>query len=280
MKQKATALMSGLQRQVLKDAYSQLKGASADTGDLLAPVAAARAAGWPRRSIAEALGIPASQTRRIAPASDAAFPRYRRGEPFPVEAVEAYTLALTRIAERKAAAGARMSALVRAAHGSGYSYNFIGKVLGTSGEWVRLLAEPQPDEGVPGLFTPAPEQDRPAPRPPAGRLSAEERARLLSLARRARSASRISGRRIPPGENEQDYLRRLIEARRASEELGALIIEAKGRRVSWADLDDACGYAPGSARARAKRHGYGSRPPSLCMYTPTPEELLTRAGLR
>lgn len=279
MKQKATVLMSGPQRQALKDAYSQLRSAGADIGDLTVPVAQARAAGWPRRSIAQALGIPASRTRRIAPAGVTAFPRYRRGDPFPVEAVQSYTAALTRIAERRTAAAARMSALVRAAHAAGYSYNFIGKVIGASGEWTRRLAGPVPDGGIPGLFTPAPEPVPAAPQPPAGHLSTEERDHMSELAGRARNASRISGRRIPPGVNEQEYLRRLIEARRASEELGALIIAAKARQVSWAELDEACGYSPGSARARAKRHGYGSRPPSLCSYTPTPGELLARAGL-
>lgn len=279
MKREATVLMSGPQRQALKDAYSHLRTAAADNGDLLEPVAAARAAGWPRRSIAAALGIPASRTRRIAPAGQTHFPRYRRGEPFPAEAVQAYTEALSRVAEQKAAAAARMSALVRAAHAAGHSYTLIGKVIGASGEWIRRLAEPEPDEGIPGLFVPVPVPVPPAPRPPAGHLSAEERAHMLSLAARARNASRISGRRIPRGVNEHEYLRRLIQARQASEELGQLIIEAKSRNVSWAELDDACGYAPGSARARAKRHGYGSHPPSLCAYTPTPEELLTRAGL-
>lgn len=247
------------------------------TADMAVPVISAVSAGWSRRTITGALGIPRERTERLCAFTPPALmdlPRYRRGEGFPREAVDAYKTAEDRSAASRREAAARLSGLIRAARAAGYSYNDVGEALGTSGEWARKLADPDPSKDIPDVFTPLPEPRR---SPARGHLSEDERDRMRGLADEARRASRIGPRTSEITADE--HLAKVLRARQASEKLSAMITGAKARKVTWAEIDEACGYAPGSARARAKRHGYGSRPQSIPAYTPTDPELLKRAGL-
>jgi hypothetical protein len=116
-------------------------------------------------------------------------------------------------------------------------------------------------------------KERPEQTPRSTRhLTADENETLVRLAERARRATKKVGKRLGPNPG-PDQLRGLeasLEDRLASEELSALLIRLKEDRVPWPELDAACGYRPGSARARALRHGYAQAPPSMSSYTPTP----------
>lgn len=268
---KAPPPMNGTQREALLQAHRRLSRTL--TPAMAVPVLSAVSAGWSRRTISAALGIARERTERLCALEVPALmdlPRYSRTAPFPEAAVTAYRTAQAKADSRRARAAAVLSGLIRAAHDSGYSYTDIGAVLNTSGEWARRLASAEPAH-VPPVFTPAPAPAQPSPR---GHLSEEERGQMRALADLARQAARI-----PAGTTDPERLDGTLKARRASEQLSAMIAAAKARRVTWPEIDEACGYAPGSARARAKRHGYSTRPKSVPAYTATDPGLLERAGL-
>lgn len=268
---KAPPPMDGTQRSELVRAHRRLSRNL--TPAMAVPVISAVSAGWSRRTVSAALGIPRERAERLCALEVAELmdlPRYSRSTPFPESAVTAYRSAQAKADACRARNAAVLSGLIRSAHDAGYSYADIGQVLDTSGEWARRLAAPAP-AAVPPVFPPAPVPDRPVPR---GHLTEGERARMRTLAGHARQASRL-----PAGSTDPEQLAAALKARRASEELSAMIAAAKTRRVTWPEIDKACGYAPGSARARAKRHGYSTRPKSVPAYQPTDPGLLERAGL-
>lgn len=262
---KAPPPMDGNQRDALVRAHRRLSRTI--TPAMAVPVISAVSAGWSRRTISSALGIARERTERLCALEVPSLmdlPRYSRSTPFPDAAVSAYRSAQAKADTRRARDASVLSGLIRSAHAAGYSYPDIGEVLGTSGEWARRLASAEPAP-VPPVFTPPAPAAGPVPR---GHLTDEERDQMRALADLARQASRLHAGSDPV------QLAGTLKARKASEQLSAMIAAAKERRVTWPEIDEACGYAPGSARARAKRHGYGSRPASVPAYTATDPRLL------
>lgn len=268
--------MPGGPTRALRSAYRALAAAN-DPSDAWANrrfasvIHAATSAGWSRRTMSSELGISRDRILKIAqyePSLTCELPRYRRGEPFPAQAVSLFRRLERDALDRRRDARIRMSALVRAAHSAGWPFQVIGSIVGATGEWIRQLHDTEADTSA--VAVPdfpeyrRPLKGKPEPRP-RGTLSSEERTRMRTLARTARMAGKVpaaagAGEDLPPEAG------RALVARRASEELSALIISAKDRRVRWEELDEACGYRPGGARARAVRHGYGKLPPSMAGY--------------
>lgn len=252
------------QAKILRDAFRDFS-AALDPVDqwagrrLASVITAAHSAGWSRRTLAAALGMSRERVLKLSqykPSLRCTVEQYRRGSSFPESAVSAFRRIEREIEDRRRGAEVRMASLVRSAHASGWPYHLIGLEVGATGEWIRQIGDLHPEAGsAPEAFDrySRPLKVRPAPSP-RGRLEEAERRQLRELAAVARGNTKSSER--TPAERE------------ASEQLSALIIAAKERRITWDDLDEACGYRPGSARARAVRHGYGKLPPSMKPYSP------------
>lgn len=260
----APVRMPADQARVLRAAFKEFSAALDSTDQwagrrLASVINAAHAAGWSRRTVASALGISRERTLKLSqyqPSLRCTVDTYRRGAPFPESALATFRRIEREIDDRRRAAEIRMASLVRSAHCSGWPYHLIGLEVGATGEWIRQIGELHQDAGqAPEVFEPysRPLKFRPAPSP-RGKLDEAERKKLRELADIARGNTKSAER--TPAEHE------------ASEQLSALIIAAKERRITWDDLDEACGYRPGSARARAVRHGYGKLPPSMKRYSP------------
>lgn len=249
-----------LLRTAFKDFTAALDPADQWAGRRLASVInAAHAAGWSWRTVASALGISRERTLKLSqykPSLRCTVDQYRPGTTFPESALATFRRIERDIDARRREAETRMATLIRSAHGSGWPFHLIGQEVGATGEWIRQIGELHPDAGqAPESFDQykRPLKGRPAPNP-RGKLTEAERKKLRQLAAIARGNTKST--------------ERTREEREASEQLSALIIEAKGRRITWDDLDEACGYRRGSARARAVRHGYGKLPPSMKRYSP------------
>ncbi|MCC3299244.1 hypothetical protein [Arthrobacter caoxuetaonis] len=268
------APMPGECTRALRTAYRALAAAN-DPADpwanrrFASVIHAATSAGWSRRTTASELGISRDRVLKIAqyePSLECELPRYKRGEPFPPQAVDTFRRIERDVLTRRREARARMSALVQAAHSAGWPFHVLGSIVGATGEWIRQLHDTEDPSSL-ATVPDFPEYRRPlkgkpGPRP-RGTLSGEERTRMRALAVKARAAGKepaVTGDALP------QEAERILEARRASEELSAMIISAKDRRVRWEELDEACGYRTGGARARAVRHGYGKLPPSMTGY--------------
>lgn len=255
------------QVQALRRAFSDFNAAR-DPSDpwagrrLASVINAATSAGWSRRTVADELGISRERTLKLSqyrPSLRCTVERYRRGTSFPEPAVAAFRRIEAEISERRREAEAKMASLVRSAHEAGWPYHLIGQEVGATGEWIRRISEMHPGAGTSReTFDPYTRVLKPRPEPkPRGRLTDEERDRMRRLAVLARANTKAA---------------RTKAEREASEQLSALIIAAKERRITWDDLDEACGYRPGSARARAVRHGYGKLPPSMKAYSPAKKQ--------
>lgn len=258
------------QSRALRLAFKDFSAAS-DPNDrwanrrLSSVINAATAAGWSRRTVAAELGISRERALKISaypPSLSCTVEPYRRGAVFPAAAVGTFSRIEQEISGRRIEAGSALAALIRSAHASGWPYHLIGREAGATGEWMRRIAESYPDTPARIRFEPysRPLKGRPAPSP-RGKLNEAEKQLMATLAAAAREATKAPA---------DEASRHTLPARMASEQLSALIIAAKKRRVTWADLDEACGYRPGSARARAVRHGYGKLPPSMTGYSRHP----------
>ncbi|MCC3292563.1 hypothetical protein [Arthrobacter sp. zg-Y1110] len=241
---------------------------------LASVVNAATSAGWSRRTTASELGISRERALKISqykPSLSCDIPRYRPGAPFPASAAGTFRRIEQEIRDRREEARREVTALIRAAHSAGWPYQVLGGLVGATGEWIRQLHDSDTDTA--GIPAPAfhayrrPLKGRTAPRP-RGTLGEEQRRTMKALAAKARGAAKI-----PPLDpvaelpaDRKARLERTLEARNASEQLSAMIIKAKADRVRWEELDEACGYKPGGARARAVRHGYGKLPPTMTGY--------------
>ncbi|MBG0738874.1 hypothetical protein IV500_05490 [Paeniglutamicibacter antarcticus] len=250
-------------------------------GRLAIVIRAADAAGWSRRSTASALGLSRLRTDRVAAFPATASYRIRRFEPgavFPAAAVAAFRRYEDEVSLRRIRTERTLIATIRSAHhNAGWPYTALAAIVGASSERLRQIAEIDLDVSA----EPAPPfteftrvlKDRKSPPPRATRpLADTETERLARLAERAKRATKNVGKRLgsSPRPEKVRELEVSLEDRLASEELSALLISLKNDNVSWLELDTACGYRPGSARARALRHGYAQTPPSMAPYTPTP----------
>lgn len=228
-------------------------------------IGAAEAAGWPGRMTASALGMSRERLRRISkfpPAAPFSMPAYAPGADFPRAAVAAFRRHEAEVRKRRDRAERILVAVLRSAHhDAGWPYNVMAAMVGASGEWLRQISESDTD--ITGQESPAFDpftrvlKERQEP-PARTRLAEEDRERLRQLAEHARKATKSVA------------LKQSLAARRASEDLSALLIRLKDLKVTWPELDEACGYKPGGARARAIRHGYAQTPPSVSRYTRTP----------
>lgn len=274
------------QAKTLKDAYAAFRQALDPqdpwaNGRLATVIRAADAAGWSRRTTAAALGLSRARTDRIAafPAAGThRMPKFELGAVFPGAAVTAFRKAEDEVSLRRIRTERAMIATLRSAHhDAGWPYTALAAMLGANAERLRQIAETDLDVSA----EPAPPfteftrvlKERKEQLPRATRpLADAETERLARLAERARRATKHVGKRLGPRPRPEQLrdLEASLEDRLASEELSALLIRLKEDNVSWLDLDTACGYRPGSARARALRHGYAQAPPSMAPYTPTP----------
>ncbi|MEH0110718.1 hypothetical protein V6N00_13490 [Tersicoccus sp. MR15.9] len=224
------------------------------TLDRLAPVVqAADAAGWSTRRIAAdfdltrkhvgiLLGRPGGPDPALAGASEEALNR-------------AWRRASARVANRRERATAHLATVLRAGKAAGWSYRSLSSTLGVTAERLRQIAtDPIPSEATPVTCFHR-ESGDPSPEERFTQLSAEETATFRALADQARTNHTGPESAV---------------ARVVSERLSAMIHEARQRGVRWVELDEACGYAPGSARARAARHGYERLAPSRRAYAPVP----------
>lgn len=244
--------------------------------DLPLPLAAviqgAHRSGWSYRTIARALGQSRERTMQLAALEAEPYDQvaqYRPGAEFPESVVREFRRRSVESAAKRDQTRAEAAATVRAAREAGWSYSYLGDLAGISDETVRLItAAAPPAAPVPPFSPPQPARSREPSRPRPGTLAPEEASRLAELAATARASSKNTGRSLGPDATAQERaaVERSIAARRASEELSGMIIAARKRNVPWADLDAACGYRPGAARARAVRHGYGTLPPSRRAY--------------
>lgn len=236
-----------------------------------------QSAGWPRRTIGEGLGITPERVRKLVeypPTMALKFPSYETGAQFPKSAVTAFRKREDDVNIRAMRAEKIFVAMLRAAHSSGWPFPQLARLVGISGERLRQIAESDVDiEGieVPEFAT----YIRPVKaKPPVvvkTRLTDAEKARFRDLATIASKTTKSTGEGLGPNPSAEEIeaAAQALKVRKASEELSALIIDAKNRNVSWPDLDAACGYRKGAARARASRHGFGKLPPSMKKYTTT-----------
>jgi hypothetical protein len=274
------------QVQALTDAFTAFRQALDPTdpwanGRLATVIKAADAAGWSRRTTATALGLSRARTDRIAAFPAAAtyrMPRFELGAAFPAAAITAFRRYEDEVSMRRIRTERALIATLRSAHHTaGWPYTALAVMVGASSERLRQIAEidlDTSDEPAPAFaaFTRVlKERKDPVPRATRPLADAETEA-LARLAERARRATKNVGKRLGPRPRPEQLqeLEVSLEDRLASEELSALLIRLKEDNVSWLDLDSACGYRPGSARARALRHGYARTPPSMAPYTPTP----------
>lgn len=232
--------------------------------------------GWPRRTIAEGLGITPERVRKLVeyqPTAELKFPKYETGN-FPKSAVSAFRKREDEVNLRAMKAEKVFVAILRAAHESGWPFPQLARLVGISGERLRQIAESNVDiEGInpPEFITYIRPVKAKAPVVAKTRLTDEEKAHFRELASIASKTTKSTGEGLGPNPSAEEIeaAAQALKVRKASEELSALIIDAKNRNVSWPDLDAACGYRKGAARARASRHGFGKLPPSMKKYTTT-----------
>jgi hypothetical protein len=236
-----------------------------------------QSAGWPRRTIAEGLGITPERVRKLVeydPTTALKFPKYETGAQFPKSAVSAFRKREDEVNLRAMKAEKVFVAFLRAAHASGWPFPQLARLVGISGERLRQIAESNVDiEDItpPEFATYIRPVKAKAPVVVKTRLTDEEKARFRELASIASKTTKSTGEGLGPNPSAEEIeaAAQALKVRKASEELSALIIDAKNRNVSWPDLDAACGYRKGAARARASRHGFGKLPPSMKKYTTT-----------
>lgn len=233
---------------------------------------------WPRRTIADSLGITPERVRKLdeyEPTTTLKFPTYTQGATFPKAALTAFRRREDEINLRTLNAERKFLTLLRAAHdNAGWPFPQLAHMVGISGERMRQIYES--DVAVDDTELPhidqyvRPVKSKPEVTPKT-KLTADEKRRFRHLAQIAAKTTKSTGKNLGPNPSEEELeaAAQALKVRRASEELSALIIDAKRRNVSWPDLDDACGYKRGAARARASRHGFGKLPPSMKAYTET-----------
>lgn len=278
-----TDTMPAREQAAFKAAYAAFRSATDPQDErtlrkLAVVVISALDAGWSRRAIAEGLGINRAKVGLLALQQDVhriKVDPFAPGTEFPAKAVAAYRryedeVNLRRILTERTFAGA-----VRAANAAGWSNPRLGAIVGLTGERMRQIAEMHlSSDGVTiPCFTPYGKSPKPkhVTRRERPALTPEEAKEMRRLAKAAKKATKRVGRRLGPAPSAEEVkeLQEALAARKASEELSELIIAARNRGVPWTALDDACGYARGSAQVRAVRHGYGQGWSSLPVYTPT-----------
>lgn len=270
MESSTTGAMPARDAARFRRAVSDFRGPDAPL-PLAAVVIGAHSSGWSYRTIARSLELSRDRTMQLAslPAEPFTVARYEPGADFPASVIREFRRRSEKAAVRREKTKAKAAATVRAARDAGWSFAALSALVGLSDEWIRkIAADASPAIHVPPFTSPPrPKETEPATAGP-GRLEHDEAARMAELAATARASSKNTGRSLGqnPTVEELAAVERAVKARRASEELSDLIIAAKQRNVPWADLDAACGYRPGAARARAVRHGYGSLPPTRKAY--------------
>lgn len=244
--------------------------------------------GWPRRTIADSLGITPERVRKLDEFDTPhrlKFPKHGPGVPFPKSAVKAFRKREDEVNLRNLKAERNFLCMLRTAHDkAGWPFPQLARMVGISGERMRQIYES--DVTVDDMEAPEFEQyvrpvkDKPKVTPKA-KLTPDEKKRLRHLASIASKTTKSTGKNLGPNptEEEKAAAAQALKVRRASEELSALIIAAKNRNVSWPDLDEACGYRRGAARARASRHGFGKLPPSMKAYTETSKTAYERVAV-
>ena len=234
-------------------------------------------AGWPRRTIADSLGITPERVRKLVeyePTASLKFPKYEQGATFPKSAQTAFRKREDDVNLRTLNAERKFLALLRSAHAAGWPFPQLARIVGISGERMRQIYES--DVSVEDMEMPEieayvrPVKAKPQITPKT-KLTEAEKKKFRRLAEIAAKTTKSTGKNLGPNptKEEKEEAAQALKVRRASEELSALIIDAKNRNVSWPDLDEACGYRRGAARARASRHGFGKLPPSMKAYTKT-----------
>ncbi|HEX9089524.1 MAG TPA: hypothetical protein VF867_18685 [Arthrobacter sp.] len=293
MAEQNQATMPAHERAALTAAYKAFR-AAVDPHDawanrrLATVIVSALEAGWSQRALSENLGITRERVTKLARWTSA--PRikvehYEPGKRFPARLAGVFRRHEDEVNLRRIHTERAFAATVRSAVAAGWPYPRLGALIGVTGERIRQVAEMELSTHgveVPAFTVYARQAKEPTqPQPAQGVLTAEETAQLRALADTARTATKTIGKRLGPDptESERLALENSLRARRASEELSALIISAKERKISWSDLDEACGYSPGGARTRATRHGYGKTWPSLTPYTRTSPDIYDKAGL-
>jgi hypothetical protein len=238
-------------------------------------------AGWSARAIAAGLRIERKRIPRItahSPVAALKVPPPAAGSELPAKIRDVFRSYEDEVNLRRINAERHWVATIRAARAAGWPYDKLARLVPVTGERLRVLADMDldvSDVDAP-VFDPylrsAPAPAEPAPA--AERLSDQEKERMRDCAARARRARKTGAVSGDPIE-----LAPALAARKASEELSDLIIAAKQRGITWPELDEACGYARGGARARAARHGYGNQWASMVQYTRTDTELYGAAGM-
>lgn len=239
-------------------------------------------AGWSARAIAAGLRIERKRIPRItahSPVAALKVPPPAAGSELPGKVRDVFRAREDEVNLRRIDAERRWVATIRTARAAGWPYDKLARLVPVTGERLRVLADMDLDvSGVdapafdPYLRSPAPE---PSSLPAVEPLSEAEKARMRECAARARTARKTGA--VPSGALVE--LGPALAARKASEELSDLIIAAKQRGITWPELDEACGYARGGARARAARHGYGNKWTSTVQYTRTDTRLYGAAGI-
>lgn len=240
---------------------------------LAAIILGAHGSGWSYRTIARSLELSRDRTMQLAALKAEPYgpvPPYQPGVPFPDAVAREFRRRAMKAAARREAARSKAAAAIKAARDAGWSYGQLGALAGLSDEGIRKMALHAPADLHVPPFSPAVIRVEQTVRPPEvpASLDPSVARRLAQLAQVARTSTKNTGRSLGP--DATDEQRRAadesIRARKASEELSDLIIETKNSGVLWAEIEAACGYRPGAARARAVRHGYGSLPPSRQAY--------------
>lgn len=158
----------------------------------------------------------------------------------------------------------RLAAIAHAGREAHWHWTTLAACCGISAERLRQITrdyyDPAADVGRVPVFPDFKRKldlarravDGRARRRPRGQLTDVERRELRDLA----AVAKTNTGTVPLDD----------PRRKASERFSTLIIQLRGRRVTWREMSEASGHTQIGLRMRAARYGLGSLPPSVAPY--------------
>ena len=158
----------------------------------------------------------------------------------------------------------RLAAIAHAGREANWHWTTLAACCGISAERLRQITKDYHDPAADVRHVPAfPDYKRKLDRArrtaagrdrlrPRGQLTDAERHELRELA----AVAKTNTGTVPLND----------PRRKASERFSTLIIQLRGRRVTWREMSEASGHTQIGLRMRAARYGLGSLPPSVAPY--------------